>query len=173
MKELPDYTKLDEMFYIDPTSKTYLTWKSHKVRTHINKPAGYLNQKKNSPNDGRWMVSIKDSLFMVHRVVYSIHNKVNLNDGQVIDHIDGNSLNNNPANLRACSNKQNSWNRQKHKIGASLYKGVRRSTTKGKWFASISGIYLGTFETEILAAIAYNKEAYILFGEYANYNIVI
>lgn len=50
----------------------------------------------------------------------------------------------------------------------SMYRGVRRSNAKSGWYAMIKkdkkATYLGTFETEIAAAHAYNEAAKRLFG---------
>ena len=100
----------------------------------------------------------------------------------VIDHIDGNGLNNCRENLRAVSGSQNNMNRRKLpdniKKCTSRYKGVcKKSRCKdGKWEAHIKinrkQIYLGRFNSEILAAEAYNKAASQYFGEFALLNIL-
>ncbi len=58
--------------------------------------------------------------------------------------------------------------------GRSKYKGVNPVGTNGRWFASIcrnyKRVYLGTFDTEIEAALAYDTTARELFGEYARLN---
>lgn len=58
----------------------------------------------------------------------------------------------------------------------SQFKGVT-TTPYGKWVARIrvkkAGIYLGTFNTEIAAAAAYDEAAVKYFGDFAAPNGVI
>jgi len=85
-----------------------------------------------------------------------------------VDHKDRNGLNNTRANLRLASSSQNSSNR----IGAGLlYKGVSKSG-KNTYRAYCRQKYLGLFKTERQAAIAYNKAAKEMFGEFALLNDV-
>jgi len=89
---------------------------------------------------------------------------------QIIDHIDGNPLNNQKSNLRFCSQLQNAANRNKNrnKVG---YKGVYK-TKSGKYRVKISCYHLGTFAKEQDAALTYNKKAVELYGEFANLNVI-
>jgi DNA topoisomerase IB len=91
----------------------------------------------------------------------------------LIDHIDGNSLNNRKNNLRIVNNGGNRQNSVKIKMGTSKYKGVVK-TKDGFYIARItfngSLINLGRFKTEDEAGIAYNQGAKKYFGVYANLN---
>lgn len=96
--------------------------------------------------------------------------------GKDIDHIDGNRLNNRRNNLRVCSRSQNFMNRRKKENTSSQYKGVTFDKKKGKWQAGIKlkgkFYYLGRYEKEIDAAIAYNKKATEMFGDFSRLNKV-
>lgn len=85
-----------------------------------------------------------------------------------IDHMDNNPLNNKKSNLRKCTHQQNCCNR-KNKSG---YKGV--SFRDGQWWARIRVsyryVFIGRYSTEIEAALAYNKKAKELHGEFASLN---
>jgi hypothetical protein len=91
--------------------------------------------------------------------------------GQIVDHIDGNGLNNRRSNLRFCKSGQNQAN-QKPRGGSSQYVGVCR--LYGKWQAGITYrgkyLYLGRFDDEIEAAKTRDRKAYELHGEYAYLN---
>lgn len=94
---------------------------------------------------------------------------------RVVDHINGNSLDNRRENLRIVTQQQNMFNRTKlAKGGTSKYKGVYWNKQRGMWRAKITLDYrtrhLGYFESETEAAIAYDNEATILFGECAKLN---
>lgn len=90
------------------------------------------------------------------------------------DHIDNNPLNNQKSNLRKCTYKQNCYNTIKRKNTRSQYKGVSWNCGRNKWLASIAkdytSYYLGYYESEIEAALAYNIKAKELFGEFARLN---
>ncbi len=96
-----------------------------------------------------------------------------------IDHIDGNGLNNQRYNLRPCNLSQNSANRKKREIGSytSKYKGVSFQVSRNKWRCCIGKDYkyyfIGRFDTEKEAALAYNQRAIELFGKFALLNEVL
>jgi hypothetical protein len=92
---------------------------------------------------------------------------------QQIDHIDGNPLNNQKANLRFCDAQGNNRNRKKTAGHHSQYKGVTRFR-KSYWRASIGlnskHLYLGDFKDEHTAALMYDFWAVYLFGTFAKTN---
>ena len=88
----------------------------------------------------------------------------------VIDHIDGNPLNNAIKNLRSCTQQQNTFNRGAYKNNTSGYKGVYWHKMAKKFQAKI-GIngklkHLGLFNTAKEASEVYEAKAKELFGEY-------
>jgi len=91
--------------------------------------------------------------------------------GHIVDHKDGNGLNNCRDNLRACTRRQNQANRRSNR-GVSRFVGVYWS--KGKWVAAIRWrgkyYYVGSFDDEVEAAKARDRKAYELHGEFAYLN---
>jgi hypothetical protein len=90
------------------------------------------------------------------------------------DHINRDIFDNRKINLRRASYEQNSINRGIQKNNTSGYKGVWWNGKINKWVAGIKfnhkNHHLGVFENKENAAIAYNKIAYKIFGEYAFLN---
>jgi hypothetical protein len=98
--------------------------------------------------------------------------------GMVVDHIDGNGLNNRRCNLRICTREQNAWNhkRRKPQDASSQYIGVYRYKNRpDKWYVKVQCggdvTNLGPFDSEIEAARARDRKAIELFGEYAGLNL--
>lgn len=93
--------------------------------------------------------------------------------GEIVDHKDGNPLNNQRSNLRICNHQQNTCN-SPSRSGTSKYKGVHKQG--GKWAAVIlaNGVShrLGSYYNEGNAARAYNEAAARLHGEFAYLNVV-
>jgi hypothetical protein len=102
---------------------------------------------------------------------------MNVPPTKVVDHIDGDPLNNCKANLRIATNTENCRNSRKRSPGTSKYKGVSWHAQCKKWTANISPnrrqIHLGLFSTEELAAYAYDKAALKHFGNFACLNFPI
>jgi hypothetical protein len=94
----------------------------------------------------------------------------------VVDHKDGDGLNNQRINLRPSTRAQNGQNRRKAPGCKSKFKGVSWIGRIQKWQAAIcvnkKGKYLGVFSLESDAAIAYNNAAIEHFGEFALLNAV-
>lgn len=113
---------------------------------------------------------IRVKLFM-HRHILGVTAR-----GTCVDHIDGNPLNNQAANLRPADRAQNGWNRKLNKNNTSGYKGVslcKRGPKAGLFAAAIQVRFkqhhLGHFPTADLAHSAYCNAAERLHGEFANF----
>ncbi len=94
-------------------------------------------------------------------------------DRRVADHINGDTLDNRSANLRACTRSENSQNGKIRSHNRSGLKGVFASQ-HGGWLAAISvdgrKLHLGTFPTPQAAALEYDAAALSLHGAFARTN---
>ncbi|NQT02028.1 MAG: HNH endonuclease [Planctomycetes bacterium] len=102
------------------------------------------------------------------------HEIMNAPKGMVVDHIDGNGLNNRKSNLRICTQAQNNQNKRPKRNCSSKYKGVSFHKFSKKWEVQIAcnkkREHVGRFDDEIEAALAYDRKAGELFGEFAYLN---
>lgn len=106
---------------------------------------------------------------LIHRVI------ANCPENMVVDHINGNWLDNRKENLRVCTQHQNSMNKKKDIRGVtSKYKGVYFDKTSNKFRAQLKykrkNYNLGRFENEEDAAKAYDSKSIELHGEFARLN---
>jgi hypothetical protein len=104
----------------------------------------------------------------MHRII------MNAPDGLEVDHRNHDRLDNRKVNLRIATNGQNKQN--SHAKEGKRFKGVgwMKEARRTRCYATISKDgkkkFLGYFKDEISAAIAYNKAALELFGEFACLN---
>jgi len=111
---------------------------------------------------------VKRKQILMHRVIMKAP------EGLVVDHIDGNGLNNCKSNLRVCTREQNSFN-TRPRGGSSHFKGVSYVKRRGK-YSSVIGykkdkIEIGAFEDPVDAARARDLVARELQGEHAWLNL--
>ena len=109
--------------------------------------------------------------------------QVVLQTSRMVDHRNGNGLDNQKANLRKCTYTQNNQNRRKaEKETSSKYKGVSFDPRRRRWEAGIQlqdafgqrfHRQLGRFSIEEEAAETYDKAARQYFGEFAALNFPV
>jgi hypothetical protein len=91
------------------------------------------------------------------------------------DHEDHDGLNNQRYNLRDATKRQNNQNSRSRLGSSSQYKGVYWNKKQQGWVAAIGHHgktkWLGTFDAEKDAALAYDVAARELFGEFAVLNL--
>jgi hypothetical protein len=91
-------------------------------------------------------------------------------ENYIVDHINGDRLNNKKANLRVCSLTENNRNVGRSRRNTSGYKGVSFDKRRGKWRAYIHYAghqkHLGMFETPQEADKAYRRAMVLFFGDY-------
>lgn len=89
----------------------------------------------------------------------------------VIDHINGDGLDNRRKNLRIITKEQNCLIRSKRYNSTNAYKGITKISGNNKFIARVGFAgkqhYLGTFNSALIAHRAYLKKAKELHGEFA------
>ena len=91
----------------------------------------------------------------------------------LVDHKNGDVLDNRSDNLRPSDKQRNALNRPRDSNNTSGYKGVSFHKPTGKWRASLyigEAIHLGLYATAIEAAKAYDKAMFEWAGPYGAYN---
>ncbi len=90
------------------------------------------------------------------------------------DHRNGNGLDNRRENLRQCTQAENTMNKRIAKNNTTGFKGVGLNKKTGKFKASIrlkrKLYHIGTYDTAIDAAMAYDNLAIKMYGEFACLN---
>jgi hypothetical protein len=93
---------------------------------------------------------------------------------ELVDHANGNGLDNRRSNLRSATEAENRQNMRRARNNTSGFKGVTWNGRRQKWMAQIQSQghnrYLGLFTTPEEAAHAYDDAARALFGEFAAVN---
>lgn len=156
---------LISLFYID--AQNILRWKVQKGRRNPTEIAGRIS------THGYYEVRIDGKMQQVHRIMYQIHNLLETIDSDlIVDHIDGNRLNNSKNNLRLCTKSQNLCNRGMQSNNSAGYKGISFDKSRNKWQAGIGcngkRIALGRYDSPELAYEAYCKKAKELHGDFCN-----
>ncbi|MBV03337.1 MAG: hypothetical protein CML45_02985 [Rhodobacteraceae bacterium] len=143
---------------------TLRVWRNGDVFRKL-KRDGCWREVANTPNHSKGynMFGCGGKRYTRHRIMGYCYLGLDLNDKtQLIDHIDGDKLNNDVMNLRIVTNQENCFNRRDAK-------GYCWDWQKGKWRAQIcidrEVKFLGCWDTEAQARLAYleAKEKYHLF----------
>lgn len=118
-------------------------------------------------------VNFDNKKFYTHQIIYLMeHGYI----PEYIDHIDGNGLNNNISNLRACTKAQNAHNSKIPSHNKSGVKNVEWSKQKQKWHClmrvSKKVIHIGFFEDLELAELVAFEAREKFHGKFANHGVL-
>lgn len=141
-KPLPTKQELLEIFEYDKQSGV-LTWKPRKFSSLLangwnSKYANKIVGVKNSA--GYLVLSINNTKYLAHRIIWKM---INNEEPVVVDHIDGNPLNNSIDNLRAADESLSSFNKRLSQ--KRFPRGVQPNGSR--YMARLAGSHLGTYAT--------------------------
>lgn len=135
-------------------------WYAHVVPRKHGDPVFYATRRAKS--------SGSNTHVLMHRII------TGAKTGEIVDHINGDTLDNRRSNLRICTVSDNTYNRRVMRPSSSKFRGVDYQIISRKWRAVIGkggeSIFLGEYRTEEEAALAYNGAAIILYGDWAHLN---
>ena len=174
IEEYPKYTPFERVEYNEEFDLTYILLNDGSVA--VTDGVFYEKVSKHT-----WMKDLKGyavSSFEINgnKRPYRLQNFLfdKIPEGRIVDHINGNKLDNRLCNLRFVSPRENIANSSSKSGSTSKYKGVSFDTSRSKWISSIQingkTKHLGRFESEEEAAKAYDKASYAEYGIYARLN---
>lgn len=119
---------------------------------------------------GYLAVGVNGTRYPVHKLIYLFHHG---HMPEVVDHIDGNRLNNKIENLRGCTKAQNNMNTGSRKHNTSGCKNVFWVKSLSKWRVKVTAgkkqKYFGVYDdkelAELIAIEARNKH----HGQFASH----
>ena len=166
MRRLPPIDVLRERLEVDESCRFGLRWVSGR---RAGKPAG--SPRAFGYGNVQLVCAGRITNMRAHRVVYALAFDRDPFPLQV-DHIDRDTGNNRPGNLRLCTQAQNSCNTASRSGSSSRFLGVSRH--RSKWRAELKShgrrAFIAHFSSEEAAARAYDAAALRLHGDFASLN---
>ncbi len=131
----------------------------------VNRYEWFGHRTGNTTNSIRPTRNIGNKIIRMYRVI------LNAKKGEIIDHINGDPLDNRKQNLRICTKSQNCMNSKMRSNNTSGFKGVNKGNRRTTWRAEIwlnnKKINLGCFKN-IYDAVFARKEGEVKYhGEFA------
>jgi hypothetical protein len=118
------------------------------------------------------MSTIKGKVQRMHRFLLGMATNNHLQ----VDHLNHNTLDNRRCNLRVVSRAQNLQHRRGPQNFSSAYKGVGWHPCRRLWRVRIydkgKRVEVGHFRDEVEAALAYDRKALEVYGEFAHLNFL-
>lgn len=130
-----------DYFYYDESSSSCLRWKveirsgikHNKIECRVDDVAGV--PRKQSSGAIYYVVGLENKQYLVHRIIWQLHGE--LPEDKVIDHENGNSLDNKLSNLRLVPSRINSRNMKMFCTNTSGVTGVSYRVSSNSWAAHV------------------------------------
>ena len=150
----------DYYMFIDNTPKAITLYERYHWRAHKDKDGSVYACAR------IWLPGNRQKRIRFHREL------VGAAKGQLVDHRNHDTLDNQEHNLRKCNDAQSTQSRRPFK--GRKFKGVNLHSQIDKWWVRVKAnkqsSYLGCFNDLEDALLAYNREAALLHGEFAVLN---
>jgi len=118
--------------------------------------------------DGYRRIGLNKKVYLAHRLIYMMFHGYM---PEIVDHIDGNKLNNKIENLRSATKSQNCQNQKLPINNVSGYKNVRWNKTKAKWCVNLrlnyKDIHIGYYKDIELADLVAQEAREKYHGKFA------
>ncbi len=171
---LPQQSLLNDIFRYHPLTGVLL-WRHRPAASFSSQRdadawnSRYSNTPAGSEYRGYLRVSIGGQRYLAHRIIYKM---VTGKEPEVIDHIDGDPLNNSILNLRSVSVAENTRNAAVSVTNKTGVRGVQWAAGRNKWRAAITVnrkfVHLGMFDN-FDDAVSARKTAETVRGFHPNH----
>ncbi len=155
----------NDVVYYDTSSPTYLRWKIEKWTGKDYKiPRVKCGDIAGTVSSTGVHLGHDKKVYLLHRVIWVLFNG-SIDDNKVIDHIDGNPLNNDISNLRLVYFNVNARNKSTNSRNTTGVTGVHYEITTDRYRATwVDGS--GSLRTKSFAVSVYKDKAFLLACEY-------
>ncbi len=133
-KKLPSLEVLDELFYYDGKNLRNKVRRGANGKFAKGSISGFVDGK--DPESLYRFVKIDGVKFRIHRIIWKIVRRKSPKN--IIDHIDGDGLNNEISNLRDVEQKVNAKNCKMKSNNSSGFTGINYDKCREKWRARIT-----------------------------------
>ena len=164
-KPLPQLELLSEYLHYFPETGDFVWVNTTSFRVKQGDVAGTVatNDRQRTKPHQHLLIRFQGVKYLAHRLAWLFGHGEDLGE-KLVDHINGDPLDNRLSNLRLVTATENMWNvAQPQSLNRSGFRGVYRHGQSGKWVAEISRNgakqHLGVFSTAELAAAAYQEAA--------------
>ena len=158
---------MEQLFELDKNSGKLFWIKPPKNHPDLlGKEAGCLTR--NSNGKGYWMIQVDGKKYKRSHIVFFLVN--GFWPKPCVDHINGDSTDDRPSNIRQATFTENAWNHKKRARRINLPIGVK-NLASGRFEARIGylgkQIHLGSFQSLDEASAVYQSKRRELYGQFA------